>query len=452
LIKRLIKGFTANFYGQITNSIVQIFGVPIFLVHWGIGYYGEWLLISSLATYFSMTDLGFGRVAANEMTIQVARNNYKNALEVFQGVSFILFIFITIIFTILGIILYFIPITTVFALKLLSRNDASFTIVILLFYVLFYIQTGILEAGFRCDNNFAIGSFIINTIRFFEQVIVIIIVILNKNIIVASIAMTTIRIVGFFLSYLYLKKLSPWLKFKYSIKNINDIKRLFIPSLAYAAIPIGNVISMQGINVIVGTILGPVLLVAFTTTRTLINVVKQFMNLINYTVWPEFSKLFGEGKVNLAKELNRYTFQITFWISAILVVILFIYGERIFLIWTHYEVSYYKSFFIVMLISTFTYNIWTTSSVVPIASNHHNIIGILSFFSSLTILIINILLLPIFNLIILPITFIIMDIMMITVVTNISLRLLDDNVLDFIYAVFDFRTLVNKIVSLIRTA
>ena len=82
IISRLFSGGLANIFGQIVTVIIQLISIPLLLAYWGVNLYGEWLLLSAIPVYLSMSDLGFGSVAANQMTMLMAKGDKKSALEV----------------------------------------------------------------------------------------------------------------------------------------------------------------------------------------------------------------------------------------------------------------------------------------------------------------------------------------------------------------------------------
>jgi len=93
---RLLKGIIANGIGQIVTVVIQAVSLPIFLHSWGKELYGEWLILSAIPAYLSLSDIGFSTAATNEMTMKVAQGDRAIALEVFQsiwllisGISFI---------------------------------------------------------------------------------------------------------------------------------------------------------------------------------------------------------------------------------------------------------------------------------------------------------------------------------------------------------------------------
>src|SRR5260370_15187370 len=82
---RLIRGFGAMALFPVVTAIVQIVSVPVFLHFWGVKLYGEWLILSAIPTYLMLSDMGFGSVAGNDMTMRVAAGDREGALETFQS-------------------------------------------------------------------------------------------------------------------------------------------------------------------------------------------------------------------------------------------------------------------------------------------------------------------------------------------------------------------------------
>src|SRR3989442_257140 len=92
IVRRLLKGFGANLYGQAAVVVIQLAGVPILLNYWHPQLYGEWLILFAIPGYLSMTDLGFSQSAANDMTARVARGDRAGALTVFQSLGALVFL------------------------------------------------------------------------------------------------------------------------------------------------------------------------------------------------------------------------------------------------------------------------------------------------------------------------------------------------------------------------
>jgi len=82
---RILKGIFASGFGQAVTILIQLTGLPIFLHFWGVEKYGEWLILSAIPAYLAMSDFGFACVAANDMTMWVAKNQRDKALSGKRG-------------------------------------------------------------------------------------------------------------------------------------------------------------------------------------------------------------------------------------------------------------------------------------------------------------------------------------------------------------------------------
>src|ERR1700693_4636189 len=82
---RLMRSFGANALGPVVTAIIQLGSVPIFLHAWGAAKYGDWLLLSAIPSYLSLSDLGFGDASGSDMCMRVAAGDRHGAIETFQS-------------------------------------------------------------------------------------------------------------------------------------------------------------------------------------------------------------------------------------------------------------------------------------------------------------------------------------------------------------------------------
>src|ERR1700712_5296595 len=82
---RLILGFISNWVSKLANTVVQLVQVPVFLHFWSVPLYGEWMIVNSVPAYLAFSNIGFGSVAGNEMTMMTGRGDRDGALRVFQS-------------------------------------------------------------------------------------------------------------------------------------------------------------------------------------------------------------------------------------------------------------------------------------------------------------------------------------------------------------------------------
>ncbi len=73
----IIKNLFANVYGVAVNLVFQILLVPLYINCWGKSLYSDWIVITSLTAFFSITNIGLSTVTQNVYSIEYINNNIK---------------------------------------------------------------------------------------------------------------------------------------------------------------------------------------------------------------------------------------------------------------------------------------------------------------------------------------------------------------------------------------
>lgn len=435
LRQRLIKGIGANAIGQIVTVIIQLVSVPLFIQAWGVELYGEWLTLSTIPSYFAMSDIGFANVAANEMTMEMAKDNKPLALEIFQSTwLFISSVSLTIVIILLSVI-WFIPIENWLNIKQQSHSEVICIIFLLTLHVLVGLQGGMLQAGFRCEGNYAVGAFINSIQRLFEYAVISVVAYMGGIPFIAALVLVIMRAIGVLYLWLELHKRSPWIVYGYNHARLDTIQRLINPAIAYMSFPAGRAINNQGIVTVIAVILGSTQVVIFSTLRTLSRLAFQFMNMINNTILPEISTAYGTGNLVLARKLHRYSCQYSLWLTFSAVAGLLVTGEAMFKVWTQGKLVIDTRVFHIMLLVIVANSLWLTSSIVLLATNNHQKTALHYITGTILSLLLAIWITPQLGLIGTALCVLLTDVIMSTYVVKTSLALLQDKFSGFAIAV-----------------
>lgn len=435
LRKRLIKGIGANAVGQIVTIIIQLVSVPLFIQAWGVELYGEWLTLSTIPSYFGMSDVGFANVAANEMTMEMAKGNKPKALEIFQSTwLFISSVSLTIVIILL-LVIWFIPLESWLNIEQQSHNEVIGIIFLLTLHVLVGLQGAMLQAGFRCEGNYAVGAFINSIQRLFEYGMISAIAYFGGIPLIAAFVLLMMRAIGVLYLWLELHKRSPWIVYGYNHATLDTIQRLINPAIAYMSFPAGRAINNQGIVTVVAVTLGSTQVVIFSTLRTLSRLAFQFMNMINNTILPEISTAYGTGNLALARKLHRYSCQYSLWLTFIAVAGLLVTGEVMFKVWTQGKLIIDTRVFHIMLLVIVANSLWLTSSIVLLATNNHQKTALYYITGTVLSLLLAIWITPQLGLIGTALCVLLTDVIMSTYVVKTSLALLQDKFNSFAIAV-----------------
>ncbi|MEM8681718.1 MAG: hypothetical protein AAGF97_20405, partial [Planctomycetota bacterium] len=168
--RRILRGVGANALSQGVGVLVQLIGLPVFLSVWGVGEYGDWLVLTSWVAFLALSDVGLATAAANEMTMRVGADDRQAAVSVFQSTWVLLSLAGLVILGLVAVAVHATPVVDWIPLRDVSRTTAASVMTILAAQVLVVQQTGLLHAGFRCDGNYALGQSLSALARLLEFV------------------------------------------------------------------------------------------------------------------------------------------------------------------------------------------------------------------------------------------------------------------------------------------
>jgi len=369
--RRLLHGLGASALSPLATAAIQLGTVPVLLHSWGAERYGEWLLMFAIPGYLTLSDGGFGDASGSDMTARVAAGDRKGALETFQSSWAVL----TVVSVALGLLalstVWLVPWAHWLKLSTVSSNQAAQVMLILGAYVLVGQQGSILESGFRCDGNYALGTLIGTIVRLIEAVIPTVVGVVTGRFAEMAFAYLTCRVVCLFGYALLLRRASPWLRFGFGHARSSVARALIRPALGFIAFPAAQAISLQGFTILIGALLGPVAVTAFTTLRTLSRLSYQATCTLARAVWPELSSAFGSGNILLARKLHRQAFKFGLLLSVLAAMLLWAVGPYVYLRWTRHAVPFDAGCFHVLLIVSLVGSLWYISSVVPMSANLH---------------------------------------------------------------------------------
>jgi O-antigen/teichoic acid export membrane protein len=432
---RLIRGLGANAFGQVVTAGIQIISVPVFLKYWGVHQYGDWLILVAIPTYLALSDLGFGSVAANEMTMLVAKGEHQKALSIFQS-TWILISFISgIIAVTLSATIFSLPIEQWLNLSTINHLEAVCILLLMILHLLVGQQRILINAGFRCEGNYPVGVLYENLLRLTEFGIVSLGISQGATPLVAAVIFLCIRILGTFGTWFDLRQKSPWLHYGYKQADVKVIKSLFIPASAYMGFPLGEALSIQGMTIAIGSLLGSASVVTFSTLRTVSRVAWQLLRSINYAVWPELSIAFGKENWSLARNLHTYSCKTALWLTFVILPGLALFGRQIISTWTAGQVSFDATLFNIMLLVILANSLWSTSQMVPLAVNQHQKIAFVFAMSCLFSLVLAVGLMPHLGINGAAISLLLIDTLMIFVVIKKSLDLLNESLKNFLFQI-----------------
>ena len=436
--KRLIVGLFANGFGQVVTILIQLTSVPLFIYFWGVEKYGEWLILSAIPAYLAMSDFGFASVAANDMTMNVAKGERHHAIRTFHS-TLVVILLAALVSGLVAAGAIVLHITYgLLPVKHIIAGEVAAVITVLWLQVIVAQIGGQIGAAYRCDGNFAIGTLYGNLVRLLEFLATAAALLAGGGFVFIVLSMLAVRTIGTYAMFIDMRHRSPWLSMGLSQSSWVEIRRLMRPALAFMAFPLGNAISLQGFTLVIGSLLGGSAVALFSIHRTLTRLPLQMMTMINATVWPELSIAFGVGTIEQARKLHRLSVAASFWCVLVALTCLFFIGGPLINFWTSGKVPYQQDLLIMLGLVVLANSLWFTSSVVAASCNRHENIALIYLLGSLGALCGSILFGSYYSLQGIVISLFFIDALMIYFVMPQSLSLTNDNLFKFAYAITKF--------------
>jgi O-antigen/teichoic acid export membrane protein len=383
--RRIAAGLGANAVEKMVSAVAQLSMVPILSTNWGLPVYGVWLLLATIPSFLSMSDLGFASAAGTKMTMLTAQGRQQEANGVFQSAWLLVLTASAIIavpvFTIIGIM----P-------QSLLPEVADFTntgavLLILAVYGIISLQGSIIVAGFRAAGLYPLAVLLMAATIFIENAVLAAVVIMGGDPIHAAFSLLITRSCSIIVQFLIFSSKVSFLRFSLNHANGNEIRSLVKPALALMALPISQVTLLQGVAVALGAAAGPSAVPAFTATRTLSRIALQTTQMLTHSLMPEYSTAVAQQNRSHQSAMLAMTLAGALVTAVPFALVLAALGPSIVGIWTGGAIEPSHALTLFVSISVLCGGIWNPLSVLLLAMNRQADFSIVLLTLSLTVLV-----------------------------------------------------------------
>lgn len=367
----LIRNFAGASFGRVSILLFRVAQVPLLLSALAVDEFGRWLVLASLPSWLTLANLGFGNVAANEMSMAVAAGDVPRARSLFSTAIVVVTVISAVGAALMWPVAVYIPWERFIGASAERHGELSGAVFWLAITVLLSFYIDIFGGRFRAGRK-AHWAMIMAGFRpwleLLAQVTVLQFTVRFDILAGAAVAATLVYLVS--IQWLSWRSM-PALAFSLGQTEPSQFGELFRKGLAFQAFPIGNALLFQGNLLVVQTFLGPAAVALFATVRTLVRSVTQLMELVNQVIWPELSHLLGAGNLPQAARLHRAGVCLSISGAILSVIGLGLFGGTLYGWWTKTAIALPPHVLLLFLLPIPFNALWYTSSVVHAASNRH---------------------------------------------------------------------------------
>lgn len=374
--QRIVSAFGANAYEQAVTILVQLIGVPVLIYAWGARTYGEWLMLAAVPAYFSIAGLGLCQSASNDMTARVASGDHLGAAAIYQRLLRVVWAIAGTAILLSGLFLAFAPIGHLVNSSLLEGRFAHLVLWLLIAETLIGQPNGVTHSGFRASGEEARHVSATCTLRLLQNICIWLAALSGGGPIVAAALFFGVRALGTLALAWYLTVRHRWLSAP-SILVPGKLGSLAGPAIANLSFPIGQALNVQGMVLVIGSVLGPLSVVAFSTGRTMTRLAVQVVAAITNAVEPELARAHGARDSGLRTKLFLHSVRASLWLALGAAFVLATAGPYLLASWTRNQVASDFRTFGLLLLSAVTSVVWYAGMALLKSANRHLIASFL---------------------------------------------------------------------------
>ena len=379
---RLGLNFGAQIYSQLVTIVVQLALIPTLLHAWGDERYGIWLMIAAVPTYMTFSDFGFTFIAKNEMVMAVTRGDRVAATTTFHSVFALLCLISPVLLVLAAVVVGCVDLASVVDLGGYPASRVRLALFALIFDVFLYQQLLLLCSGVRCTTGAAIETVIAASSRLAEGLVIGGIALCGGDMVMAALAVVINRCLFLAGVYAMLRWRAPWLKLGFAHATRSEVRRLLRPSVSYMLVPTALAFAIQGPTLIVGSIIGPVAAVVYSSSRTLARMGTSAMNMLNYSFQPEYAEVWERGdRVQFRSMISLHLRLAALGLLAFVLVIL-AFDQKLIGLLTSHHVKIVQPFFRVLVFAVCAEMAWSVAFAPLSGINRHTRSGYVFFAAS----------------------------------------------------------------------
>lgn len=371
MLNRMLKSISAIFTAQFLNVVGNLLVVPLFLSTWTTGMYGEWMALSALVAYFGITDLGMNAAAGNVLTETYVRGDL-GSYKCLQGSAMTFYVAMALGASLfIGIVTVLLPIPSWIGIRQIQPREAVPVICLLAATILFQMPATQLRNIYRTTGDLATTYWFGNLQLMGSLAATVTVLLLHGGVLALAFwgALPTMVVTA--IVWLCLRHSHPDLLPKLSEARFEGIRQLLKPSMLFGLIMVSAALTIQGPVLLVSRALGGTAVAMLVTTRTLANILRQAIGVLQAALWPEMTRLGALGNQQTL-QLGHRLFSVTvITISAAFAGALWFEGNSVFSVWTQGKLLPDTWLLRCLLLALVLQAPWMASSLFTTATNRH---------------------------------------------------------------------------------
>lgn len=370
---RIMRSFGADALGQMLNIGIRLLLVPLFLSTWGAESYGEWLILTAFAAWFSLGDLGGQLYFINRMTADWASGRRKDFQRVYSTGLALFVASSSLLFGAVAVLLAVLPASVWLGLKSLDPELAKAILLLMAFRFSISLPVGLLLGIYRAIGLQATSVMYGNLILMIQFVATALALLSGGGmLLLASLEALPFLLLIPILIWDLRRRMSN----EFSLAAFNKADRTIMlsaisPSLHFLVLQLSAALMIQGSVIVLAKTLGPVEVAIFSSMRIVANVMSRFIGMFSHASWPELTRLASLGENEKLSRLFRAILLVALFAGLFYLGLIVNYGEHLYRWWLGGKLPYESTVMFLLSTQVILTVMWTWGGNLLMATNRH---------------------------------------------------------------------------------
>ena len=297
--QRIAAALLGNGFVRVVRISEQIFLIPILLAAWGAVQFGEWMALTSVASFAYLANLGIGQAALSDIVMRYSSGDREGASRSFVTAVMLITVAIAIGFAVLLSAVPWLGSGGALLPQSMALHDARLVILIFGFALLVNFYTEPLTGAISAE----IGLAVPNVLAAFSKVLEIVGIAIAIRFSATPVAVAWIILCASVGNVLLLsiaaRRWGGWISFNVRQFRIDALQRTWKASLGYFVIVVCmTFVYLQVPRLIVFHYFGAAALAGFTVFVTYTRVGRMLASMVAQAAQVEMSRAFGGGQLD----------------------------------------------------------------------------------------------------------------------------------------------------------
>ena len=370
---RILRSLGADSLGQVLNIGIRLMLIPLFLSTWGAEAYGEWLILTAVAAWFALGDLGGQLYFVNRLTAEWAAGR----IDVFQRVlstGLLLFIMSSgLLFGVALLAVSWLPIVSWLELKAVDHDLVKAILLLMALRFSVSLPVGLFLGIYRAIGVQATSVMYGNLILMIQFVASALALLAGGGmLLLASLEVVPILVVSIVVIWDLHRRLPKEVRlFALASADRSILRSAISPSLHFLGLQLSMAIVIQGSVIVVAKTLGPVEVAIFSSMRIVANAMSRFMGVLAHAAWPEITRLASLGQDEKLAKLFRVVLHLALFAGLCYLVLIVNFGEKLYNWWLNNSLPYDSWVMYLLSCQAVMTVLWTWGGNLLMATNRH---------------------------------------------------------------------------------